>query len=194
MSKVNSWGTECMRWKGTQKRKKKKKKRYYQTKIGIMEDEKEIGGLHNKGKEDIIIVAVNIASISIHYLYKVGELMQNAEKLDIDMFMISEHNLNFSHSNLFIQVSRMVRFFWPHYAMIASSTPDKFDGTYQPGGTLLMVNKKSCKKIKCKGKDPLGRWTWEIIQGKCTSNYFNYSICNITINRDRITHLQPATE
>ena len=53
-----------------------------------------------------------------------------------------------------------------HYSMAASSSSIPAATLFKPGGTLSMVHNDLVGRVKSKGADPLGRWSYLKLQGK----------------------------
>ena len=120
----------------------------------------------DKSESNIRVLYLNIANISFNQTIKMGELIANAEKFEVDILLLQEHNLNFRMSPVFQEISKMVKHFWNYYAFIPSNTPDLCVSANQPGGTMIVLNRRMCQRVKAKGTDPLGRWSWMSICGR----------------------------
>ncbi len=88
------------------------------------------------------------------------DLFNKIRKAEIHLFAAAEHNLDTNKFEVRQLMQLTAKQTFSHHAIqtAASSIPaDKF---YKPGGTLLMAQGDITGRIKEKGSDHMGRWSW----------------------------------
>ena len=94
------------------------------------------------------ILSLNVAKISVQQLHKMGGLLSNEEKYGVDVMLIQEHNINFGNKSVFPQIHRTIKHFWQYNIFVPSSTPDAFQTTHQPGGTMIVINSSLYQRVQ----------------------------------------------
>lgn len=111
---------------------------------------------------------ININGIGAHANFaEMTNLMGNYKMLQTGVFGINEHNLEMNKPALrkkFMDVIRQE----DKYAQvsIANNTHETFQGSWKPGGTITGVTGKWAGRVRHKGQDDMGRWSWIDLQGK----------------------------
>ena len=119
------------------------------------------------GNEVVVrIMTLNVRAVYCEEQFRFNEIMKVCSKQDIDIALLTEHNLNFYHDQVKENIRRVIKRFWVQHIMITSQTNDTSHSSYQPGGTMIIVSPKLHHRIGKRGRDKKGRWCWIIIRGK----------------------------
>jgi hypothetical protein len=121
---------------------------------------------------------------------KFRELCEEIQASDIHLFAAAEHNLDtnkFAVRKCLQDTARKT--FKQHSLQLATSSipAEKF---YKPGGTMIMAQGDIVGRIKERGSDPLGRWTWIKLVGKdqkLITLISAYQVCAKPTNRSGTT-------
>jgi hypothetical protein len=121
---------------------------------------------------------------------KFRELCEEIRRSDIHLFAAAEHNLDtnkFSVRKCLQDTARKT--FAQHHIQLATSTipAEKF---YKPGGTMVMAQGDIVGRIKARGSDTLGRWSWIQLVGKhqkLITLISAYQVCARPTNRSGTT-------
>ena len=88
------------------------------------------------------------------------DLCKQIHKSQINIFAAAEHNLDTDKFEVRQILQNTARQSFTHYTMHTATSSTRADKFYKPGGTLLLAQGDIIGRIKERGNDPLGRWTW----------------------------------
>ena len=78
----------------------------------------------------------------------------------------AESNLNWYQRDTYYDFRTPLRRIWPNVKFSVSSSGERTEGRYQPGGTITMANQEWSGRVVASGRDELGRWSSITIIGK----------------------------
>jgi hypothetical protein len=127
---------------------------------------------------------------------QVQSILQQSLDLSIDIQGYSEVNRDFlkQHQRQAFQeaTTRMDR----NSKAIWGTSQVIVEGNYKPGGTVLLTFGKTAGQVKECGSDPLGRWTYQILDGKGNKEVLImnvYQCCRSPTNPTGITSYHQQT-
>jgi hypothetical protein len=148
---------------------------------------------NNKMEGNIRISTWNPNGINAN---QVHSILQQSLDLSIDIQGYSEQNRDFlkqSQRQAFQEATtRMDR----HSRAIWGTSQVIVEGDYKPGGTALITFGKTAGRVKERGSDPLGRWTYQILDGKGNKEVLImnvYQCCKSPTNPTGITAYHQQT-
>lgn len=110
---------------------------------------------------------INLNGLSLqNKAEKFRTLCEEMNKANVHLFAAAEHNLD---TNKFIvrqSLQNIARKTFQHHAIQTATSSTLADKFYKPGGTMLMAQGNLVGRIKERGSDSLGRWTWMKLIGK----------------------------
>ena len=142
------------------------------TKIGEgkkQEDEQEWWGdtMDRKDTTTVRVFCQNINGIKYDELggetEEIGHFM---EKNEIDVLGITEHNVDNRSEKVASSIYQALQRVSRTFTHILGGTETKMETTYKPGGTMMISRGNVRGRITEKGKDKLGRWTYQKIRCK----------------------------
>ena len=102
--------------------------------------------------------------------------------LDIDIQCYSELNANVHHPKVgkaFFEIPKSM-----DQSVKATWGTSEFqtESEFKPGGTGILTSGKSSSRIKESGKDKLGRWTYQVLEGKTDHDVVIFSVYQCCIS------------
>ena len=116
-----------------------------------------------KSRKDFIrLFGINMNGVAYHQSYIEWELIQYfLFTLQVDVYGITEVNLDLNNKQVVEQLRQRVRKNDPHAMMVTSSSLQQLDSTpFKMGGTVLGTTGGWSGRINRRGSDTLGRWTY----------------------------------
>ena len=133
------------------------------------EDEQEWWGdtMDKKDTTTIRVFCQNINGIKYDELggetEEIGHFM---EKNEIDVMGITEHNVDNRSEKVVSTIYQALQRVSRTFTHVLGGTETKTETTYKPGGTMIISRGNIRGRITEKGKDKLGRWTYQKIRCK----------------------------
>ena len=132
-----------------------------------------------KAENSIRISGCNPNGIKVQHL---KSHIQHSLDLDINIQCYSEVNANVQHPKVgkaFFEIPKSM-----DQSMKASWCTSDFQtaSEFKPGGAGIMTNGTSSSRIKESGKDKLGRWTYQVLEGKADHDVVIFSIYQCCIS------------
>jgi hypothetical protein len=109
---------------------------------------------------------------------------------DIQLFAGAEHNLDTNKFAVRQSLQNIARQSFTHHSLQTATSSTKADRFYKPGGTLILAQGDMVGRIKDRGSDSLGRWTWMKLVGrnnKIITIISAYQVCVRPTNRTGTT-------
>ena len=104
---------------------------------------------------------INLNGINLDkHAIQFRDLCEEIKRSDIHLFAAAEHNLDSNKFAIRQALQNTARQAFPHHCLQTSTSSIPADKFYKPGGTLLMAQGAIVGRIKDKGSDSLGRWSW----------------------------------
>ena len=97
---------------------------------------------------------------------KFRDLCEELRKSDIDLFAAAEHNLDTNKFAVRQSLQDIARRSFTHHCIQTATSGILAEKYYKPGGTLLLAQGDLVGRIKDRGSDPLGRWSWMKLVGR----------------------------
>ena len=94
------------------------------------------------------------------------DLCEKLRKADVHLFAAAEHNLDTNKFAVQKSLHDIARRSFQHYNLQTATSTILAKNLYKPGGTLLMAQGDLVGRIKERGSDSLGRWSWMTMVGK----------------------------
>ena len=127
-------------------------------------DSSPIGGIINKKSDNHIrISSINPNGLRFSTL---PTAIQFSLDLDTDIQCFSEINLDTQQRAVRRQLLHRVRTADPKAKSTWSSSQVPAVNTFKPGGTGMITYSRLASKVRQMGSDPMGRWTYRILNGK----------------------------
>ena len=116
-----------------------------------------------KHEDSIRISSVNLCGITTRTF---EQALLQAQRMHIDIQCFVENNINVSNfytrRNLYKTLKKTDSF----AKAVWANSPLPSDTSFQPGGTSIVVFGTLASRVKTTGQDPLGRWSYVILEGK----------------------------
>ncbi len=121
---------------------------------------------HRSQRPYFRIFGINMNGISYHNKYVEWELIQQLlHDMQIDLYSITEPNLDLNSGTVRETLRKTVRQQDPHAMMVTSASKQQLDVTpFKMGGTIMHCHGGWTGRIKRSGSDPLGRWTFMALE------------------------------
>jgi hypothetical protein len=97
---------------------------------------------------------------------KFRDLCSEVQKADIHILAASEHNLDTNKFVVRQLLQQMAKQTFEHHLLQTATSSIPADKFYKPGGTLLLAQGDVVGRIKERGSDPLGRYSWLKLIGR----------------------------
>jgi hypothetical protein len=97
---------------------------------------------------------------------KFRDLCSEIKQADIDILAASEHNLDTNKFVVRQLLQQMATQSFDHHTIQTATSSIPADKFYKPGGTMLLAQGNVVGRIKERGSDPLGRWSWIKLIGR----------------------------
>jgi hypothetical protein len=110
----------------------------------------------------ININGINLQKQAIQF----RDLCTEIKHADIHLLAVAEHNLDtnkFAVRQLLQQTAHKA---FPHHVIQTSTSTIPADKFYKPGGTMLLAQGDIVGRIKERGSDSMGRWSWLKLIGR----------------------------
>ena len=159
------------------------------------EDSDIIGGtISEKPEETIRISSINPCGIRLD---EITDQLQHALDLNIDIQCYSKINLDTTKFHLLQQLQLKVTKIDSQARSTWSSSKITATRNYKPGGNGIITFGGHAGRIKASGTDPLGRWSYQLLDGKGNREILIMSIyqcCMHSTNKVGIAayHQQPT--
>jgi hypothetical protein len=118
------------------------------------------------------------------------DLCEEIRKADIDVFAAAEHNLDSNKYVVRQALQTTARKSFNHHCLQTATSSIQADKFYKPGGTLLLAQGDIVGRIKERGSDSLGRWSWMKLLG-CNKRLITiisaYQVCTRPTHRTGTT-------
>jgi hypothetical protein len=121
---------------------------------------------------------------------KFRDLCEEIRMSDIQLFAGAEHNLDTNKFAVRQSLQNIARQSFTHHSLQTATSSTKADRFYKPGGTLILAQGDMVGRIKDRGSDSLGRWTWMKLVGrnnKIITIISAYQVCVRPTNRTGTT-------
>ena len=134
---------------------------------GTLED------LTTKASNTIRISSFNRGGIQCN---SYSDVLTKARNLHIDIQGFSEHNLNTNHYTVRKRLHETSKKF--DRTSVSTWATSEIDSIadFKPGGTSMIAFDKITSCIKMKGSDPMGRWSYMLLEGKA-----NHTVLIVTV-------------
>ena len=144
------------------------------------EDSDIIGGtIKEKPDETIRISSMNPCGLRLD---EITNQLQHALDLDIDIQCYSEINLDTTKTHLLQQLQEQVTQIDTQARSTWSSSKITTTRNYKPGGTGIITFGGHAGRIKSSGTDALGRWSYQLLDGKGNKEILIMSIYQCCTN------------
>jgi hypothetical protein len=110
---------------------------------------------------------INLNGINLNKnAVKFRDLCEEIKKADIHLLAAAEHNLDTNKFVVRKTLQDIARRTFTRHSLQTATSSVRADKFYKPGGTMLLAQGDMIGRIKEKGSDTLGRWTWMKLVGK----------------------------
>jgi hypothetical protein len=149
----------------------------YQTKMAQPENNQfDMWGdsIKQKGKSVCRLVLRNVNSLPQESNHNKNDMLINELLLlDADVYCANEINIGWQNIELKHRVRERFKGKLEYAKFITSNNKDtNYTGSYQPGGTMMIVNGNICGRVYESGteENTLQRWSWIKLRGKQNKN------------------------
>jgi hypothetical protein len=121
---------------------------------------------------------------------KFRDLCEELRKADLHLFSAAKHNLDTNKFAVQQNLQNIARKSFPHQCIQTATSSTLANKFYKPGGTLIMAQGDLVGRIKDRGSDSLGRWSWMTMVGKnqrLVTVISAYQVCIRPTNRTGTT-------
>lgn len=121
---------------------------------------------------------------------KFRELCEELHQSDVHLFAAAEHNLDTNKFAVRKSLQDTARKTFKHHCIQTATSSTVAEKFYKPGGTMIMAQGDVVGRIKDRGSDPLGRWSWIKMVGKnhrIVTLISAYQVCAKPTNRTGTT-------
>jgi hypothetical protein len=88
------------------------------------------------------------------------DICAEIQQANINIFAAAEHNLDTNKFDVRQILQRTAQQALPHHFLQTATSSIPADKFYKPGGTLILAQGDIVGRIKDRGSDPMGRWSW----------------------------------
>ena len=99
-------------------------------------------------------------------LNNIKSTLQHALDLEIDIQCYSENNIDTLQGDVQQRLYDYVQAMDQQAKAIWNSGTIPMESEFKPGGTSAITFSKTVGRVKEQGKDPLGRWSYQVLDGK----------------------------
>jgi hypothetical protein len=110
---------------------------------------------------------INMNGITLEkHSVKFRDICEELRAADVHLFAAAEHNLDTNKFLIRQKLQDIARKSFEHFALQTATSSIPADKFYKPGGTLILAQGDVVGRIKEKGSDSLGRWSWIKLVGR----------------------------
>jgi hypothetical protein len=110
----------------------------------------------------ININGINLSKNAVQF----RDLCTKIKQADIDILAVAEHSLDINKFTVRQLLQDAARQTFPQQLLHSSTSSIPADKFYKPGGTMLLAQGDIVGRVKERGSDSLGRWTWLKLIGR----------------------------
>jgi hypothetical protein len=121
---------------------------------------------------------------------KFRDLCEEMRNANVDLFAAAEHNLDTNKFAVRQSLQDIAQKSFQHHCIQTATSTTTADKFYKPGGTLIMTQGDLVGRIKDRGSDQMGRWTWIKLVGKnqrLVTVISAYQVCTRPTNKTGTT-------
>ena len=129
--------------------------------------------MEEKSESTIRISSINKGGLQLN---NIKSTLQHAMDLQIDIQCYSENNLDTLKGHVQQRLYDDVQAMDQKAKAIWNSGTVPTESEFKPGGTSIITFGKTAGRVKEQGTDPLGRWTYQLLDGKGDTDILIISI------------------